>query len=218
MQEYIIRYMGEDAEKFAFSGEFEPSQVVGSAFERTQEARLNEFPWDENGYRPDSRARLGWNEKGLYVLMYADEQEIRTVETRIGGDVYLDSCMELFLMPEPESGLYFNFEASASAVVHLGIGFGRHGRTTFTYMPAGIRIAASEHKGGWWAVSYSISAEFIKANFGVELKEGLKMRGNFYKCADGSDKPHYGMFKGYFDVPSPDYHRPERFASFVTAR
>lgn len=217
MQEYIIHYMGEDAAKFAFSGEFEPAQICG-AFECAQEARLADFPWDENGYRPDSRARIGWNSKGLYVLMYANEKEIRTAETRTGGDVYMDSCMELFLMPDPQTGRYFNFEASAAAVVHLGVGVGRHGRTTFTALPEGIEIQASDHKGAWWAISYFIPAQFLKEYFDVELKEGMKMRGNIYKCADGSEQPHYGMFKGYFDVPSPDYHRPERFATFVTAK
>lgn len=214
MQEYIIHYIGEDAAQYPLSGEFNPSEVTG-AFALTQEARLADFPWDENGYRPDSRARVGWNSKGLYVLMYANEKEIRTVETRTGGDVYLDSCLEFFLMPDPENGLYFNFEASAAAVVHLGIGTGRHGRNTFKTLPEGISIQASEHKGAWWAVSYFIPAEFIKAHFGVELKAGMKMRGNFYKCADGAAFPHYGMFKGYFDVPAPDYHRPERFCFFV---
>jgi hypothetical protein len=44
------------------------------------------------------------------------------------------------------------------------------------------------------------------------------MRGNFYKCGDGTALPHYGMFKGYFDVAAPDYHRPERFIPFVTEK
>ncbi len=213
MKEYVIFRLGENAQQYALRGEFDPAQIEG-AFADTQEAQLSEFPWNENGYKPDSRARVGWNEKGLYVLMYANEPRIRAVETRTGGDVYLDSCMEFFLMPDPESGLYFNFEASPKAVVHLGIGSGRHGRTTFAELPEGISIQASEHKGAWWAVSYCIGAEFLKKYFGATLNAGMKMRGNFYKCADGFELPHYGMYQGY-DIPSPDYHRPERFCSFV---
>ncbi len=213
---YRIGRLPEGIGRYELTGVFRPEDL-SAPFSALEEAYLLEFPWDENGYRPDTRARMGWNSDGLHVLMYANEPEIRAVETRTGGDVYLDSCMELFLMPKEGNDLYFNCEVSPRPTVHLGIGVERHGRTVYRgELPEGMNVVSSKHEGGWWAVSYTIPASFLREVFGAELASGQNLRGNFYKCADGTAAPHYGMFKGYFDVPAPDYHRPERFADFVT--
>jgi len=212
---YKIGRLPEGIGRFELSGVFTP-EALSAPYSALEEAHLNEFPWDDNGCRPDTRARMGWNSDGLHVLMYANEPEIRAVETRTGGNVFLDSCMELFLMPKEGSNLYFNCEVSPLPTVHLGIGTGRHGRTVYSELPEGMNVISSEHKGGWWAVSYTLPASFLKEVFGAVLASGQTMRGNFYKCADRTPTPHYGMFKGYFDVPAPDYHHPERFCEFVT--
>ena len=48
-----------------------------AAWAALEEAPIDKFPWDENGYRPPAAARVGWNERGLHVLLYADEPRIR---------------------------------------------------------------------------------------------------------------------------------------------
>ena len=214
-REYRIGRLPEGIGRYELTGVFDPAKL-GAPYNALWEAHLDEFPWDENGYKPDVRARAGWNEKGLHVLMYANEPVIRAQETRTGGDVFLDSCMEWFLMPDADKPLYFNCEVSPRPAVHLGIGVERHGRTVYDELPEGMNVVSSRHEGGWWAVSYTVPADFLREVFGLTLASGLEMRGNFYKCGDGTDMPHYGMFKGYFDVEQPDYHRPERFARFVT--
>jgi hypothetical protein len=37
-----------------------------------------------------------------------------------------------------------------------------------------------------------------------------KIKGNFYKCADGTDSPHYVTWNPV-QTPTPDFHRPEFF-------
>lgn len=86
-----------------------------------EEAEISVYPWDETGYRPQSRARLGWTPEGLYVLMYSREKEIRAEETRIGGGVYNDSCLELYI-GELNNPIYFNFECNPIGAMFIGIG------------------------------------------------------------------------------------------------
>lgn len=213
-KEYVIRHLPAELGRYPLSGEFRPEELSG-AYADLVEVKLDSFPWDVNGYKPDCRARVGWNEQGLHVLMYANEPVIRAEETEIGGFVCCDSCLEFFLMPQEGNPLYFNCEVSPVPVYHLGLGEGRHGRMVYKFMPDGMNLISSQHNGAWWAVSYTIPAAFLKNHFGLTLASGQKMRGNFYKCADKHETPHYGMYVPY-DVPRPDYHRPERFADFVT--
>ena len=213
MADYEIRYL-ENAGAMPLEGEFSP-EALTPPYAALMEAKLDKCPWGGD-YRPDCRARVGWNEKGLHVLMYAQEREIRAEVTEIGGGVCADSCLEFFLSPDASAAKYVNCEVNPLCVMHIGLGEGRHNRTVLRSIPEGFNATHSLHQGGWWAVSYTIPASFLKEHFGVTLKKGMKMRGNFYKCGDDTAHVHYLMFKPY-DTPKPDYHRPEQFAEFVLA-
>lgn len=211
---YTIRRLPEDAGRYELSGVFCPDQLP-EEYKALEEARLDNFPWDENGYKPDCRARVGWNEQGLHVLMYANEPIIRALVMETGGEVCEDSCLEFFLSPCEGKERYFNCECSPTPTVHLGVGDGRHGRTVYKVLPEGMNPVSSKHEGAWWAVSYTIPAAFLKEQFSLTLAGGLRMRGNFYKCGDSQVHRHYGMYHPY-DLPKADYHRPELFTDFVT--
>lgn len=208
---YVINHLPEDCAALPLSGEFDPAKIP-APWAGLNEAKIDIYPWGGD-YRPACCARVGWNEKGLHVLMYAYEEAIRTEITEIGGAVCTDSCVEFFIAPNAENDKYVNCEVNPVTVMHIGVGDGRHGRTVMQTIPAGFEPCHSEHKGGWWAVSYTIPAAFIQEHFGVTLKEGAAMRGNFYKCGDPD---HYGMFSPY-DTPRPDFHRPEQFVPFTLA-
>lgn len=210
---YLIRRLPDESGRMALCGAFDPAKLV-DPYLPLNEALINHFPWPSNDYRPDSRARVGWNAGGLHVLMYAREREIRSAVTQTGGPVCTDSCLEFFLAPDVTQALYLNCEVSPRPTVHLGIGAGRANRTVLQTLPDGMEPVASRHEGGWWAVSYTIPARFLRESFHVTLSSGLKMRGNFYKCGDQTALPHYGMYHPY-NLPQPDFHRPERFADFA---
>jgi len=209
--DYELLYLdGVDA--LPLSGEFDPD-AIPEPWKSLDEAKLNHFPWGGD-YRPACAARAGWNERGIHVLMYAREPEIRAEVKETGGMVCTDSCLEFFLAPDADRLAYLNCEVNPLCVMHLGIGEGRHGRVVLKAVPAGFNPTHSEHRGGWWAVSYTIPADFIRERFGAALASGRAMRGNFYKCGDLTGHAHYGMFKPY-DTPKPDYHRPEQFADLA---
>lgn len=209
---YIIRHLPEGMGAFRLRGIFDP-KALPEIWAKTDEARIDSYPWGGE-YRPECAARVGWNASGLHVLMYAREAVIRAKETRIGGDICHDSCLEFFVGFDEASLTYVNCECNPKSVMHIGLGQSRYDRTICAEIPAGFEPSHSEHNGAWWAVGYTIPADFIREHFGVTLSAGMVLRGNFYKCGDMTEHPHYGMFKPY-DLPKPDFHRPELFADLV---
>lgn len=178
-----------------------------------REAEIAHYQWG-CAYTPPAFARVGWNENGIYALMYAYEETIRANVANFGGQVCEDSCLEFFLKPNPASDArYINVEINPRGVAHIGIGEGRGNRQKFSSPPDGFIVTHSEHYGGWWAVSYELDVQFLQAHFGNCLLPGQEMRGNFYTC-DESIHPHFGAC---FPVKAqkPDFHRPEFFGSMM---
>lgn len=190
-------------------------EIDGKVFNPDQEpfctleyAQVDSYVWDPAGYCPEARAYVARTDEGLLVLMCAKEEKTYAVETRIGGDVYRDSCLEFFLMGRPSCNAdYINFEVNVNGVAHIGLGAGRPNRRVLQELPEGMRISHSIHTGEWWAVCYNIPNAFFCDMLGGELE--ATMRANFYKC-DESIHPHFGSWNPVRSV-EPDFHRPESF-------
>lgn len=214
MMEYIAKKLPEGMGCMPLEGVFTPDSIAG-AYAALNEATVAEYVWPDEGYRPEVHARVGWNEKGVHVLMYALEPMIRAECREIGGMVCVDSCMEFFLMPFPEADKrYFNAEMNPLGTLHLGLGEGRHGRVRLCdELPEGFEICTSVHDGAWWAISYTIPMSHIEAVFGRKLASGQKMLGNFY-CCDETIHPHFGTWAPVV-APKPDFHRPECFQPII---
>ncbi|MGI6173932.1 MAG: carbohydrate-binding family 9-like protein [Christensenellales bacterium] len=198
-------------------GEFDPGKFD---FMGTEDAQIALYPWDEVGYTPEAHARVGWNEDGLHVLMYAKEETTQGTVTETGGQVCVDSCLEFFFMPFPKADArYLNCECNVLGTMHIGMGVGRsrpNGRRLVEKeLPRGMKVSASGHYGAWWAVSYTVPMSFLEGKFGETLKSGNVLRGNFYKC-DESIHPHFGTWAPV-SAEKPDFHRPECFAEMVLA-
>ena len=74
--EYIVKRLPDDAAPIAFDGEFTP-EIMPEAFKNLNEAAISDYPWLEKyPVSFPAFARVGWNESGLIVLMYADENPI----------------------------------------------------------------------------------------------------------------------------------------------
>ncbi|NLG25247.1 MAG: hypothetical protein GX558_07810 [Clostridiales bacterium] len=212
MRSYVIKRI-HGFSGVRLSGELEPGHLP-PPFDALPRAAIDCYPWDDCGYCPPAFAVAGWDEQGIRLLLAADEPAIRAEVDRVGGPVCQDSCLEFFLRPSPGSAAYLNVEATPRAVLHVGVGEGRHGRQVLTSLPDGFSPSHSVHRGRWWAVMYTVPAGFLRDRFGVALKSGLRMAGNFYKCGDLTAQPHWGMWQPY-DLPQADFHRPELFGAIA---
>jgi hypothetical protein len=174
------------------------------------------FPWGGD-FRPVTTAGMAADDRGLYVVMETSETGLRAEERGFSGQVYTDSCMELFLMPDPaHSSQYFNWEFNSRGAMYLSLGTSRHDRKDIRVekYPELFRVKAGVQNDGW-RLEYHIPLGFLRRYFPVmKLSAGHAMRGNFYKCGDKTSHPHYACWSP-IDLPQPDFHCPPFFGDLV---
>jgi len=181
-------------------------------------------PWDENGYRPKSSAKVFYTEDALHVMLESFETEIKAVYRNMNDPVYKDSCLEFFLYPNPElDRRYMNFEFNPLGTMLLGVGEGRNDRKflyidwkeVFCVKTAIMEQTPENNSQCFWSVQFCIPFEFIKSIYGnVEFVSSHKMKGNFYKCGDETRYPHYLCWNNILKS-TPDFHVPEFFGELV---
>ena len=98
------------------------------------------------------------------------------------------------------------------------LGFGRsieeHSRLLVTGAEA-LFGARTRRTDGGWEVGYRVPAEFVRRFFPeFELRRGLRLRGNFYKCGDATVQPHYLAWNPVTSE-TPAFHRPWEFGEIV---
>lgn len=217
MKQYRIHSIPEEYGQMPLEGEFHPDSIP-EPWNRLEEAEVKEYPWDNTGYRPPCCARVGWNSRGLHVLMYAQEKTIRSEVHHFGGRVCDDSCMEFFVKCSPDtSANYINLELTNYPSMYISYGRDRYHRVEFTTPPPGIEPQTSKHCRSWWAVSYTVPMELIIQLYGHSLKSGDRMQGNFYICGELTEHSHFGMWQEFDStlVPYPDFHQPTLFGDMV---
>lgn len=173
---------------------------------------IDHFPWDRGNDKPESFARLERSEEGLTVQLRSRQAHPRCEVSACGGAICTDDCLEFFLTPFPEKGLYLNMEVNARGIYHLGLGTGRHGRAVFQ-SPAEDVTVNPVREGEFWGADVFFARDFFLRWFGG-YPQG-PMKGNFYKCGDHTASPHWGMWTPYDSLPEPDFHRPELFGDII---
>lgn len=193
-------------------------------WENVPELSLKYFPWDENGYKPKTSAKIAYNNEGIHVYLKSYETKIRAEYESINDPVCQDSCMEFFFNPNPEKDdRYMNMEMNPIGTFLLGMGKDRYSRGQLQGLSADIfNIKTSVEKGKkdqykdeFWTLQYTLPFSFLEKYYGkLDIKSGSTMKGNVYKCGDKTDYPHYACWN-FVRSDKPDYHRPESFGLFV---
>ena len=197
----------------------EPGQLFGIPAE-PDDAKIGYFMATPEEYRPVCGCRMGWTDDGLYIWEYAYETELRVTEKGSACRAWEDSCLEVFLAPDPEQpDRYLNYECTPAPCVHLGTGTGRKDRKVFDSLrlPKGTEPASRIIPGVAWGISYRLPLSFLTEEFGIPcLYPGMVMHGNFQKCGDLTRIPHYALWNGPGpEITVPDFHRPEYFGTLI---
>ena len=170
------------------------------------------FPWHAYAvYKPVTTARLLLCRDRLAVRMQTDEKPLLARAVTMNDDVFLDSCMEFFVQPDVDDPRYINFEFNPFGTLLLGIGPDRATRSRVAADLRRFRID-SRCSGGIWTLYWEIPFDFLREHGFLEIRRNF--RGNFYKCGDETDHPHYGCWNPV-RLPAPDFHVPAFFGDFV---
>jgi hypothetical protein len=185
-------------------------------FTDVPKAEIACYKWTE-GYSPVAFAQLILVEdKGFALKMTAYEKNPKAVYTEYGQSVYEDSCLEFFVSFNNNSPLYMNFEMNSNGAFLASVRTDRKSKTHI-HEKAPLPVVKAEKHDTFWTVETFFSFEMIEALFGVSkcaFKKGYTFRGNFYKCGDKTEIPHFGMWSPV-ELEKPDFHQPSFFGELV---
>jgi len=171
----------------------------------------NEYP-----YKPITFFIIGRSNSSVFIKFSVRGTMLRAIYSTDQDPVYQDSCVEFFCMPAG-GDRYTNFEFNCIGTCSASsrktryedvVPFAKEEMLTIKRYPSLGRRAFNEMEGMFeWELTVEIPFKLM----GID-SENLpqKILGNFYKCADGTDSPHFISWSP-IKTDKPDFHRPEFF-------
>jgi hypothetical protein len=172
---------------------------------------INEYP-----YRPITLFSIARSKDSIFIKFSVHGSMLRAIYSNDQDPVYEDSCVEFFCKI-PDSEYYSNFEfncigtcqaakrkSRTNDVIHLDL----TQLSQIERFPSIGRRPFNEMEGMFeWELTVKIPFSLI----GIDPDNlPQKLLGNFYKCADGTDSPHFVSWSP-INTEYPDFHRPEFF-------
>jgi hypothetical protein len=177
--------------------------------------------WKEKyPYKPIAVFDIARSDAYLYIRFFVKGSSLKAIYSEDGDPVYEDSCVEFFMKKE-DSDEYMNFEFNCIGTCDASRRQSRDIKKPLTPSEySGIRRYAlveskpfenkpfDERKKVYaWELIVAIPLKLMCLD-PKNLPE--KIQGNFYKCADKTENPHYLSWNP-IATPEPDFHRPEFF-------
>lgn len=184
--------------------------------EKVPVGKVEFFNWEnENPYRPNTEFQLCFLEKqGIFVKMKTDEKSLRSICKGRDEPCWEDSCMEFFFLPFSYDDGYINFEINPKGAYLSAFGKDRNNRVflkDITSIEPEIKTSITDNG---WELTLFIPCKLIEDVFKKEFFASCgNYKGNFFKCGDKTEKPHYGSFSPMGSLP-PGFHNPHLFANF----
>ena len=178
---------------------------------------IKNFPWkDKYQATPKTFITLSYDDEGINVHFVSYETALRATETEHNTSVHKDSCMEIFMQYAADTDdRYINIEMNPNGAAYSAVSSGRESSQRIDPSDIDTLNIKTEIFKDRWEIKLKIKAEYIKKYIpSYKHESGVHMRGNFYKCGDDTDHPHFGCFNN-IEWAYPDFHRPEFFADFV---
>lgn len=171
--------------------------------------------WEEYPYKPIVAFDIARSDANLYIRYFVKGNSLKAVYSQDGSPVHKDSCVEFF-MKTAEDHNYMNFEFNCIGTCDAARRQSRDiKRSLSTEEYNSIqRYSSLEQKTFTeklgvhsWELVVSIPFTLM----GLDPKNlPEKILGNFYKCADETEFPHFVSWSP-IELPEPNFHCPEFF-------
>ena len=172
---------------------------------------VKEYP-----YRPITQFNIARSKDSIYIKYSVRGSMLRAIYSNDMDPVHEDSCVEFFCMPvgaDKYTSFEFNCIGTCSASKRKNrtdevVKFTQDELNSIKRFPSIGRRAFNEMEGMFeWELTVKIPFALI----GIDpFNIPQKIVGNFYKCADGTDSPHFVTWNP-IKTEIPDFHRPEFF-------
>lgn len=195
----------------------QPDEIVNTLDLSGQRQTIGCLNWkDQFPYKPLTSIAVAHSDTHIYIDYLVRCNYLRAVNYQNNSSVHEDSCVEFFVCPNGQLP-YYNFEFNCIGTVHAACRTDRHNGTPLSdeqlekikrYPSCGTRPFEELEGLFTWNLLVAIPLDIMGLKY-----EGkpIKMKANFYKCADKTASPHF-LSWAPIDTPNPDFHRPEFFA------
>ncbi|GAB6394972.1 MAG: hypothetical protein MdMp024_1284 [Bacteroidales bacterium] len=182
---------------------------------KSQRNYIDVLNWTDFVYKPIVAFDVARSNTDLYIRYFVKGNSLKAVYETDGSPVHEDSCVEFF-MKKTDAPMYMNFEFNCIGTCNAAYRMSRDVKTPLSEEEyASIRRYSNltpqtfyEKKGVYsWELVVAIPLRLMDLQ-PERLPE--KILGNFCKCADDTDFPHYVSWNP-IDTPAPDFHCPEFF-------
>jgi hypothetical protein len=179
-------------------------------------------PWQDGGEKPTVTVQIAHDETHIYLKYSVLENSIIARTTANNGPVWQDSCVEFFIMPDVNDGIFYNFEFNCIGAKLLFAGKTRNERTPAedaiidaitTHSTLDTQPFEEQFGSFEWTLTVVIPVASFFQHSITSLK-GKTGRANFYKCGDGLSKPHYLAWSN-IETLQPDFHTPQYFGEIL---
>lgn len=194
--------------------------IINLLDEQGTRGNIDSLNWaSEFPCRPMATFAAAYTGKNLYVDFLVRSNYLRAENVADQSPVSEDSCVEVFLRPQPD-GDYWNFEFNCIGAINASHRKVRPEPVRLTaaelarvkrYPSCGTRPFKEVEGLFTWNLLVVIPLELMNME---NPAPGTVIEGNFYKCASASVAPHY-MSWAPIDTSKPDFHRPEFFGKIV---
>ncbi len=177
------------------------------------------FPWlADYPAAPKTQVTVSYDREGYLFRFVSYETNLRAAETRHNTMVCCDSCMEVFLQYAPDTDpRYINIEINPNRAVYSAVSHDRAHSVCIDPAEIDTLDVTARCYPDRWEIDCRVPVAYIQKQIPTYRHEkGAHLRGNFYKCGDLTDHPHFGCFNN-ITWSQPDFHRPEFFADFELA-
>lgn len=180
-------------------------------------AEISHYGWID-GYNVGAYAQvIIIDDIGFVARLSSDEKNPLALKHEFFDDVCCDSCLEFFASFDNTCVDYLNVEMNSIGTSNVSLGPDRYERVKLTDIiekPFPVRSVVRED--GWSATAF-ITFDNLERIYGIKkdvFAHGYSFKGNFYKCGDETEIPHYAMWNPV-ETEEPDYHRPEYFGTLI---
>ena len=182
---------------------------------KAQREYIDVINWEEYPYKPIVAFDIARTDENLYIRYFVKGNSLKAVHSSDGSPVYTDSCVEFFMKTVDDHN-YMNFEFNCIGTCDAARRQSRDiKRSLNTDEYTSIRRYSSienkpfSEKTGVFSWELVVSIPFRLMGLDPEnLPE--KIMGNFYKCADDTEFPHFVSWNP-IGLPAPNFHCPEFF-------
>ncbi len=177
--------------------------------------------WKETyPYRPITLFNIARSNDSIFIKYSVRGSMLRAIYSNDLEPVNEDSCVEFFCKL-PDSSNYMNFEFNCIGTCNASkrkskkvdvIPYSLEELAQIKRYPSMGRRAFNEMEGMFeWELTVKIPFSLISID---PLHLPKKLLGNFYKCADGTDSPHYVSWSP-IKTEKPNFHCPEFFGELI---